>query len=100
MNLDQIIKIAKLLNKKEKILIFFLFVMMIINSFLEILSIGALIPLIALFFEGNNSSIFANIPVLQNVFSNLTFILDIKSIFLIMGQISLNSEYLISNYKN
>tara|TARA_X000000368_G_C23040986_1_gene716885 strand:- start:800 stop:2503 length:1704 start_codon:yes stop_codon:yes gene_type:complete len=87
MDFDQINKIKKLLNKKEKILIFFLFVMMIINSFLEILSIGALIPLIALFFEGNNSSIFANIPVLQNVFSNLTFILDIKSILIIIALI-------------
>ena len=98
MNFDQINKIKKLLNKKEKILICFLFIMMIINSFLEILSIGALIPLIALFFEGNNSSIFSNIPVLQNIFSNLTFFLDIKSILIIIFLIFFVKNFFIIFY--
>ena len=71
---------------------------MIINSFLEILSIGALIPLIALFFEGNNSSIFSNIPVLQNIFSNLTFFLDIKSILIIIFLIFFVKNFFIIFY--
>ena len=84
MNFDQINKIKKLLNKKEKTLIFFLFIMMILNSFLEILSIGALIPLILLFFEGNSFSTFSNIPVLQTIFSNLSFTLDIKEVLILI----------------
>ena len=99
MNFDQINKIKKLLNKKEKILICSIFIMMIINSFLEILSIGALIPLIALFFEGNNSSIFSNIPFLQNIFNNLTYILDIKSILIIIALIYSVKNFFIIFYQ-
>ena len=49
-----------LLNKKEKISILFVFFLMIINSILEILSIGILIPFISILFEDNNYSLFSN----------------------------------------
>ena len=80
MNFDQINNIKNLLNKKEKTLISFIFVMMILNSFLEILSIGALIPLIILFFDGSSSSTFSNIPFLQNIFINIPFALELKNV--------------------
>ena len=49
-----------LLNKKEKISILLFFFLMIINSILEILSIGILIPFISILFEDNNYSLFSN----------------------------------------
>ena len=59
MNFSQINKIKNLLNKKEKIIIFFLFILMFLNSLIEILSIGILIPLITIMFDGNNTSTFS-----------------------------------------
>ena len=48
MDFSQINKIKNLLNKKEKFIISFLFILMFLNSLIEILSIGILIPLITI----------------------------------------------------
>ena len=47
-------------EQKKKISILFVFFLMIINSILEILSIGILIPFISILFEDNNYSLFSN----------------------------------------
>ncbi len=56
MNILLFNKIFKILNSKEKFLIFLCFIFMIINSFLEIISIGLIVPLISFFVEENNQN--------------------------------------------
>ena len=51
-------KIFNLLNKSEKILFFFLFLFMVINSLLEIVGIGLLIPLIGILIDKNDFNFF------------------------------------------
>ena len=84
MNFNQINKIKDLLNKKEKITISFLFILMFLNSLMEILSIGILIPLITLFFEGNDASTFSNILYFDEIFNNLFISQDIRKILILI----------------
>ena len=84
MNFNQINKIKDLLNKKEKITISFLFILMLLNSLMEILSIGILIPLITLFFEGNDASTFSNILFFDEIFNNLFISQDIRKILILI----------------
>lgn len=84
MDFNQINKIKDLLNKKEKITISFLFILMLLNSLMEILSIGILIPLITLFFEGNDASTFSNILFFDEIFNNLFISQDIRKILILI----------------
>ena len=84
MDFNQINKIKDLLNKKEKITISFLFILMLLNSLMEILSIGILIPLITLFFEGNDASTFSNILYFDEIFNNLFISQDIRKILILI----------------
>ena len=84
MDFSQINKIKDLLNKKEKITISFLFILMFLNSLMEILSIGILIPLITLFFEGNDASTFSNILYFDEIFNNLFISQDIRKILILI----------------
>ena len=84
MNFSQINKIKNLLNKKEKIIIFFLFILMFLNSLIEILSIGILIPLITIMFDGNNTSTFSNILFFDKIFNNLFISQDIRKILILI----------------
>ena len=51
MNLIAFNKIFKILNSDEKFLVFLCFIFMIINSILEIVGIGLIIPLISFFID-------------------------------------------------
>ena len=84
MDFNQINKIKDLLNQKEKITISFLFILMLLNSLMEILSIGILIPLITLFFEGNDASTFSNILYFDEIFNNLFISQDIRKILILI----------------
>jgi len=84
MDFSQINKIKDLLNKKEKIIISFLFILMFLNSLIEIISIGILIPLLTLFFEGNDSSIFSNILFFDEIFNDLFISGDIRKILILI----------------
>ena len=84
MDFSQINKIKNLLNKKEKIIISFLFILMFLNSLIEILSIGMLIPLITMIFDGNNTSTFSNILFFDKIFNNLFISLDIRKILILI----------------
>jgi len=84
MNFSQINKIKNLLNKKEKIIIFFLFILMFLNSLIEILSIGILIPLITMMFDGSNTSTFSNILFFDKIFNNLFISQDIRKILILI----------------
>ena len=84
MDFSQIKKIKDLLNKKEKIIISFLFILMFLNSLIEILSIGILIPLITMFFEGNDPSIFSNILFFDEIFNDLFISKDIRKILILI----------------
>ena len=51
-------KIFNLLNRSEKILFLFLFLFMVVNSLLEIVGIGLLIPLIGILIDKNDFNFF------------------------------------------
>ena len=53
MNLIAFNKIFKILNLMKKFLVFLCFIFMIINSILEIIGIGLIIPLISFFIDTN-----------------------------------------------
>ena len=84
MDFSQINKIKNLLNKKEKIIISFLFILMFLNSLIEILSIGILIPLITMMFDGSNTSPFSNILFFDKIFNNLFISQDIRKILILI----------------
>jgi ATP-binding cassette, subfamily B, bacterial PglK len=84
MNFYQINKIKDFLNKKEKIIIAFLFILMFLNSFIEILSIATLIPLFTLLFQGNEVSTFSNILFFDEIFKNLFISSNLKKILILV----------------
>ena len=92
-------KIKKILTTKEKIKFLFLFIYSLINSILELLSIGLLIPIIVSLFSNENNSFLFNIELLKS--SNLTINENLRylvSAFLIIIIIK-NLFYFFFNYK-
>lgn len=66
MFIKNIQKIFKITNKKENLLLFLCFLLMIINALFELLSIGLLIPLISFFFNSVPST-HSYIPFFQSI---------------------------------
>ena len=76
MELKIIRKILKILNFREKIILFFSLLMMFLNSIFEILSIAILIPLDSFFFKSNQSNNETNnefFNYIREAFSIFTF---------------------------
>ena len=97
--MDVFDKIKKILTTKEKIKFLFLFIYSLINSILELLSIGLLIPIIVSLFSNENNSFLFNIELLKS--SNLTINENLRylvSAFLIIIIIK-NLFYFFFNYK-
>ena len=91
--------ILNLLNKKEKISILFVFFLMIINSILEILSIGMLVPFFSTLFENSNFSFFSNFffnDALNNFLKSLT--IQDTLLLIILVFLSKNLYILFYNY--
>lgn len=77
--------LRKILSRKEMLNIYFIFFLMIINSFLEAFSIGALIPLMSIVFGIDKENFFGKEN--YDFFENLNF--DITTGILIFGIIFL-----------
>ena len=87
MSLTLINKIFKILNSKEKFLVFLCFILMIISSILEVIGIGLIIPLISFFVEGSNQGgnsfkIFSHIREVFKNFELKDFLILIIFIYL------------------
>ena len=88
MSLTLINKIFKILNSKEKFLVFLCFIFMIISSILEVIGIGLIIPLISFFVDGANHSgdtfkIFSYIREIYKNFELQDFLILIIFIYLL-----------------
>lgn len=94
MNLTLFNKIFKILNSNEKLLVFFCFVFMILNSVLEVISIGLIIPLISFFIENTyqSESSFKIFDFIRQIFKNfkmndflilIVFIYLLKNLYIV-----------------
>lgn len=92
-------KIKIILITKEKIKFIFLLVYAFINSLLELLSIGLLIPIIISLFSKESTSFFLNIDFLKSdnltIYENLRFLVSIFLVTIIIK----NIFYFFFNYK-
>ena len=70
-------QVAFLLEKKDKIKIFYIFVLSMINAFLEVLGIGLVIPFVKIL---TSEQLFIDYPFLNNIFSSSTNILQTEII--------------------
>ena len=66
---DELKKISILLNKKEMIGLFFVFLIYLLNIFFDLVGIGMIIPMINIII-GNELTLFIEIPILQSFFLN------------------------------
>ena len=66
---DELKKISSLLNKKEMIGLFFVFLIYLLNIFFDLVGIGMIIPMINIII-GNELTLFIEIPILQSFFLN------------------------------
>ncbi len=87
MNLIAFNKIFKILNSDEKFLVFLCFIFMIINSILEIIGIGLIIPLISFFIDSkyNENDAFIIFTYIRQIFENFKLnelLILILSVFL------------------
>ena len=87
MNLIAFNKIFKILNSDEKFLVFLCFIFMIINSILEIIGIGLIIPLISFFIDTkyNENDAFTIFTYIRQIFENFKLnelLILILSVFL------------------
>ena len=62
-------QIAFLLEQKDKIKIFYIFALSMINALLEVLSIGLVIPFVKIL---TSKQLFIDYPFLNNIFSSST----------------------------
>ena len=83
--MKKIYTLRKILSKKEMLNLYFIFLLMIVNSFLEAFSIGALIPLMSIVFGIDKANFFGKEN--YDFFENLN--LDISVGILIFGIIFL-----------
>ena len=65
--MDSFKKIKIILNFKEKIKFIFLLIYSFINSILELISIGLIIPIIISLFNSDNNNFFADLEFLKNI---------------------------------
>ena len=95
MFIKNIQKVFEIINTREKVLLLLCFLLMLGNTFLELLSIGILIPLISLILNANiysNESSFAIFQVIRSYFDVFTlnqilifilFIFLLKNLFIV-----------------
>ena len=62
-------QVTSLLEQKDKIKIFYIFVLSMINAFLEVLSIGLVIPFVKIL---TSEQLFIDYPFLNNIFASGT----------------------------
>jgi|TARA_B100001093_G_scaffold262053_1_gene250456 ABC-type multidrug transport system fused ATPase/permease subunit len=109
MNLTAFNKIFKILSSNEKFLVFLCFIFMIINSLLEIISIGLIIPLISFFIDTNhnNNDSFVIFTYIRQIFENfklndllilILFIYLFKNLYIIFyNYFTLKTSLIIRN---
>ncbi len=94
MSLTLFNKIFKILNSNEKFLVFLCFIFMILNSVLEVISIGLVIPLISFFIESDYQSeaSFKIFDFIRKIFENfemndllifIVFIYLLKNLYIV-----------------